>query len=566
MDDHYRIVKTVQAAGVGASGDMHEFRVAPHSNDVTAIVTVYRPRQYDLTTNPKYNVQHGMGWIVEGIFQEVNIDTGELLFEWRSLDHVDPRESRVMPGTTDTSGDGLRERTPWDYFHLNSVDKNEQGDYLVSGRHVSAIYKISGHDGHVLWQLGGNHPTFQSVGLNFSYQHHVQWVSENNTHTVLTMYDNASNNYRQTEDFSHGKIVAIDHIASTATLLKKWTAPEARGGLLSTSQGSMQLLPDGSCHIGWGEFPYFSEHTDDNVTVLYAKVASRPSNVMIYRSGKYNWTATPSAQPALYAYSKEGGNRTSFWVSWNGATEVQRWRFYTNDTSVNGKFHLAGTVEHTGFETEFHLSDRPALWSYAEALDRKGHVLASSEIAHTLVPSDTLRPFCDDTGCDNTKRVPEANETPADAKIDLPETSQLSSDRGFDTSHYYMGVTFSSSSSSSSSSWTSGSTLSTTVHRTQRDRGMLWIGSALMLAFAGLVMVFFLRRSGSSLRGGLQSGVVQLLALASNVMVYVVRFASWSRFLGPYTRLRGNEDQNGDVHHYQRKPGSPKPEESSLDD
>lgn len=34
----------------------------------------------------------------------------------------------------------------WDYFHINSVDKDSAGNYLISGKHVSALYKISSTD------------------------------------------------------------------------------------------------------------------------------------------------------------------------------------------------------------------------------------------------------------------------------------------------------------------------------------------------------------------------------------------------------------------------------------
>ena len=92
-----------------------------------------------------------MGWIVDGVFQEVDVETGELLFEWRSLDHIPPSASYTMAGTTDTSGNGLAEDTPWDYFHINSVDKDADGNYLISARDACAIHKINGTDGEIIW-------------------------------------------------------------------------------------------------------------------------------------------------------------------------------------------------------------------------------------------------------------------------------------------------------------------------------------------------------------------------------------------------------------------------------
>ena len=438
MDRHYRIVRTVESSGAGASSDMHEFRITPYSNGKTALMTVYQPRQYDLTTNPKFNVEKGMGWIVEGVFQEVDIATGNVVFEWRSLDHVDPGDSWTMPGTTDTSGDGLHEISPWDYFHLNSIDKNEEGDYLLSARHVSAIYKVSGKDGSILWQLGGATPSFEQENFVFSYQHDAKWISENKTHTVFSFYDNASNTFNNTNKFSHGWIISIDHTAKRATMIKEWGAPEPEGGLLSGSQGSIQLLPGGGAHIGWGEHSYFSEHTADGEATMYGILATRPSNVMIYRSTKWNWTAQPLTKPALWTYSKAGSKKMVFYVSWNGATEVKAWNFFTGK-SATGPWKLAEKKSKKGFETVLHL-DKYHEWAYAQALDANGDVLEESVIAKTFVPSESLQEFCGDDDCAPAHRVNDGDYTNLTAEVSVDQQT-LSTNRGFDTSHYYMNET-----------------------------------------------------------------------------------------------------------------------------
>ncbi|KAI7155803.1 hypothetical protein KC349_g6743 [Hortaea werneckii] len=433
MDQNYRVVKTVESSGAGASSDMHEYKMTPYSNGTTVLMTVYQPRQYDLTTNPRFNVYHGMGWIVEGVFQEVEIDTGKVVFEWRSLDHVDPGLSWTLPGTTDTSGDGLHEQSPWDYFHLNSIDKNIDGDYLISARHVSAIYKLSGKDGSIMWQMGGNAPTINTTNFLFAYQHHARWQSENETHSVISFYDNGSNTFNTTNEFSHGWIIEIDHTTGQATMIKEFSAPEPEGGLLSGSQGNMQVLPNGGAHIGWGEHSYFSEHLPDGECVQYGIVAQRPSNVMIYRSNKYNWTAQPLTKPALWTYSWMGENLVSF-VSWNGATEVRTWDFYTGNSS-NGPWTYAGNASKSGFETEYH-SPAFAEWSYAEAFDGNGRALETSVISRTFQPSESLAQYCNERGCDKSEKAEGDDHMEYETEFEVnPE--YLSPNRGFNTSHYF---------------------------------------------------------------------------------------------------------------------------------
>lgn len=447
MDKHYRTVKTVEAHGAGASSDMHEFKMTPHSDGKSVLMTVYQPRQYDLTTNPRFNVKDGMGWIVEGVFQEIEIDTNKLLFEWRSLDHIDPSEAWTMPHTTDTSGNGVEEWHPWDYFHLNSIDKNKDGDYLISARHASAIYKLSGKDGSVIWRLGGVRSDFELTNFAFAYQHHARWLSETESKTVISFFDNGFNAFNKTTDFSHGFIIEIDHVTMKAKKTRQWGAPDfGAGGILAGSQGAMQLLDNGNVHIGWGEWAHWSEHTWDGKPVMYAKLAKISSGVMIYRTNKYNWTAEPLTKPALWTYSLFGDKISekmmSFWVSWNGATEVASWNFYISD-SANGPWTLVANEKRRGFETAYHRKKGFSLWAYASALDTNGKVLGDSMIARTFVPSDTLRPFCDDQGCKRAKEVHQEDEdhTPLEAVVDVDQKT-LSTNRGFDTTEYYHGAAF----------------------------------------------------------------------------------------------------------------------------
>jgi hypothetical protein len=52
--------------------------------------------------------------VIEGIVQEIDIGSGEVIFEWHSLDHVGFDESlhELSPDTVDA----------FEYFHLNSID------------------------------------------------------------------------------------------------------------------------------------------------------------------------------------------------------------------------------------------------------------------------------------------------------------------------------------------------------------------------------------------------------------------------------------------------------------
>ena len=67
----------------------------------------------------------------------------------------------------------------WDYFHINSVTKGDDGHYLLSARHSSTIYKINGTDGTVIWRLGGNHSDFVlGTDVPFGFQHHARYMAQ----------------------------------------------------------------------------------------------------------------------------------------------------------------------------------------------------------------------------------------------------------------------------------------------------------------------------------------------------------------------------------------------------
>jgi hypothetical protein len=68
---------------------------------------------------------------------------------------------------------------PWDYFHINSVDRDSKGNYVISARHCKAVYYIDGSTGEILWKLGGKNSTF-TMGENthFAFQHDARFRND----------------------------------------------------------------------------------------------------------------------------------------------------------------------------------------------------------------------------------------------------------------------------------------------------------------------------------------------------------------------------------------------------
>ncbi len=89
LDGSYREVTRVRA-GNGYLGDHHEFLITERD---TALITIYDPVPWDLS--PVGGSTSGVA--LDGIAQEVDIGTGEVLLEWHSLDHVGVGESYSEP-------------------------------------------------------------------------------------------------------------------------------------------------------------------------------------------------------------------------------------------------------------------------------------------------------------------------------------------------------------------------------------------------------------------------------------------------------------------------------------
>lgn len=107
--------------------------------------------------------------------------------------------------------------------------------------------------------------------------------------------------------------------------------------------------------------------------------------MVTYRAYKFNFTGTPTEPPDLAVFSfgtSADTTITAVYASWNGATEVARWNFFSaGEIPV-----LLGSTPKTGFETLFQVNGyHPSV--FAEAVDKDGNSLPSgrSEVSHVSV-------------------------------------------------------------------------------------------------------------------------------------------------------------------------------------
>ncbi|KAG7289244.1 hypothetical protein NEMBOFW57_005609 [Staphylotrichum longicolle] len=384
MDQHYETIRELRA-GNHKLVDKHEFHVI---NEETGLIQIYQPVPRDLTAWGGSSEQQ---WIVDAIIQELDIATGALLFEWHSLDHVTPSEA-ILPLNPGQAGSGYNSSDAWDYFHINSVDKDAAGNYIVSARDACAVHKINGTSGEIIWRLNGNRSDFKmGKGTKFCFQHHARWLREDagDGVEVISLYDNSAHGTEHgegrevhTAEESSGKILRLDTNRWTAELVQGYYPPKGHK-LLSKSQGSTQVLPGkGNVLVNWGSEGAVTEYTRDGDVVFHAYMDSGALGVGVenYRAFKFNWTGLPNEEPAVVALEGEEG--TAVYVSWNGDTETAVWRFFEVVDGFGSRSFL-GEVERKSFETKLVVPGKKKVGRVAaEAVDKRGKVLrATREVA-----------------------------------------------------------------------------------------------------------------------------------------------------------------------------------------
>ncbi|MCJ1403607.1 hypothetical protein MMC11_006830 [Xylographa trunciseda] len=410
MDETYTQVAAVAPSaafnGQNLTQDLHEFNVIGTAG-ASALLTSYVNFAHNVTY-PACPGSPTTPFTKTGLFTEVSTDgLNTTLFEWNAIDYVDPTDTYVCPGDNNV-GTGENEGDGFDFFHINALDKDDNGDYLVSSRHTSTIFKIAGNKnpegltpGSIIWRLGGKQNSFPVMdstvpgtpNLNFSFQHHARFRPSING---ISLWDNANDAITTASaGASSGMSVTISTSNGTnkATLIEQFVSPDRQ---LDSSQGSHQFLPNGNHFMGLGSYPYVYEQTSNGTTVFYANWGNLP--LQSYRAFKYEWVGKPPiTEIALFGYAQNCTAPAAFYASWNGATEVVSWKYFTSG-SENGTFALAATAVNNGtFET---FTTAPFnLYAYAIAYDHLGNMLGQTPTISVFVPDAALAPSCNAISC-----------------------------------------------------------------------------------------------------------------------------------------------------------------------
>ena len=365
INQNYKVIKKLTAKK-GFTADVHEFTI---TNQNTALFTAVKQVPADLTP---------YGGSADGYFddysiQEVDLETGQLLFFWDVLAHVDPADS-VVPASSASSSNNI-----WDCFHVNSVEEGPNNTLLVSMRNMWAIYNIDKETGNIIWQLGGKQSDF-TFGPNamFSWQHDARHRPGNR----ISLFDDAccASPSSPPESQAHGLILLLDFQNMTANVDRTYYHDPM---LYVPSQGNVQKLTNGNQFVGWGQQPYLSEfanvgNTEKDPSLNFLYDMQFPNQNISYRAFKNKWVGLPLNPPSISA--ELFCEAAVVYTSWNGSTETVAWQVLAGSTHNTLSVVVISTPR-TGFETKINVnSDGP--YFQVNALNSCGKVIGTSRIAH----------------------------------------------------------------------------------------------------------------------------------------------------------------------------------------
>lgn len=253
LGQDYALIDSWQSVG-HPSTDFHDLQVLDNG---ATLLLVYREFPHDMSLI----VPGGSptATVISCVVQEINPDKS-LAWEWDSFDYLP---------ITQTNRSLTANRI--DYSHCNAVEQDDDGNILVSHRHLDEVTKVDRQTGAVIWRLGGQGNEFTFTNdAGFALQHDIRRLA--NGH--ITLFDNGT----VARGYSRAVEFEIDEGAKVIT--RTW---EFRGPFAGCC-GNAQRLPGGNTFINWpGGEPTITEVTPEGEIVF---AANTPFN---YRAFKFPW-------------------------------------------------------------------------------------------------------------------------------------------------------------------------------------------------------------------------------------------------------------------------------------
>ncbi|CEM31605.1 unnamed protein product [Vitrella brassicaformis CCMP3155] len=368
----------------GQGIDSHEFQLTKNGN---GLLFGYDLQPLD-TTKIRPDLQDGgeETWTVGIVIQEVS-PASDVVFEWRSWDHI---PSAFWETSFIAHRRYIKQKKHkggfWDLGHANSLEETDDKGIILSLRALSQAIKINRDTGKIEWRLGGESGNFKIIddpNGSFMGQHDIRALGGNR----ITVFDNAGQNPDQVPINypSYNSSRAVDYKLefdrqgrpTVAALVGSYEI-----GVKAHSWGSYRRLPNGNRVIGPGRVlggnfnPIYIETNAKSQALLTMHSGRRA-----YRAVKADWHGFPSWKPTALLDNNNPDKTVRLHFSWNGATEVSKWRILIGATDEPAE--VLEEMPKTQFE---HWIDVPGsasehcMYFQAVAIDAKGEEMDRSTV------------------------------------------------------------------------------------------------------------------------------------------------------------------------------------------
>lgn len=377
FDQHFEQIDWYKCGHGYVDSDYHEFRLTPEGHVLLIGADTQKIDMSKLVQGGRTNAS-----VVGNFFQELDRNKN-VIFEWRSWDNYNILDAMMVDFT----------HALLHYVHINAIDLDDDGHFVISARTLNEITKINRDTGEIIWRLGGRHNQFDFVNDpdQFNYQHDIRAVPDQPNH--YTIFDNG--NYH-TPPYSRAVEYELDVENKIAT--KVWEYRHDPD-YYSHWMGSVQRLPNGNTAICWAlkNLPNFTE-VDAHGNILY-DLRFSPSATS-YRAHRHPWhgkatkpylIVEPSIEHITLIFNQFGAADITHYYIYADTTENPTTRI---DSTTNPYIHL---VNLANFKTYYFrvtsIDDNGTESDYSNQveadvrLNRPGdNLLVNSDFSEGLLP------------------------------------------------------------------------------------------------------------------------------------------------------------------------------------
>jgi hypothetical protein len=230
--------------------------------------------------------------------------TGDLILQWRAWDNYNLADVNGNP----------------DFPHMNGIDIDDDGNILVSARHLSEVTKINRDSGDIIWRLSGAHSSFSFVNDPFngtSFQHDISALGKGH----YMVFDNGD---YHTNQVSRAVEYQLDLTNMTATVAWQFRdTPDKYAYYL----GSAQRLPSGNTLIDFvlGAYPKAIEIDTNGVKHFELSMIPGADS---YRAFRLPWNGVlaapylilePQPDNLTLIYNKFGDHNLAYYRIYGGS-------------------------------------------------------------------------------------------------------------------------------------------------------------------------------------------------------------------------------------------------------